>query len=252
MIAAGTRPLGRARARHRRRRGRPGSCAGDRACHLAENGLPRRPPAVVVTAAATGRAGRPAELLHAGADSVTVLAPDGLCCGTTARTRPYACATGATVTRRARAACASSASSWDGGEAVECDALVLAHGLVPAAQRRRRRAGRRADGVRTAAGRPGVGRRRRGGGPPRRRRPWIDPRGGTDEGAIADRRPAVHRRPACAAAATGIVVEGELGAWRSQIEVGPRGRADAGAGAARAAAVAAGAGLAADLVLRRR
>jgi thioredoxin reductase len=126
VIATGTRPLGRAELRIAG--GRPaGIMPAPAACHLAENGLlaGRRPAVVGGGDWAVRAAG---ELLHAGATAVALLAPDGLL-----RSLPD--------DDRIDVREGASPVSVEGsprvervtlrtGETVECDGLVLAHGLV--------------------------------------------------------------------------------------------------------------------------
>jgi D-hydroxyproline dehydrogenase subunit alpha len=124
VIATGTRPLGRAELGIAG--GRPaGVVAATVACHLAENGLlvGRRP----VVAGGGDWAMRAAhELLHGGADRITVITP-----GPPLRAAPES-------TRIVEGRVVSVAGSprvqavvLESGEVVECDALVLGHGLAP-------------------------------------------------------------------------------------------------------------------------
>ncbi|MDX6553316.1 MAG: hypothetical protein QOH74_1804 [Gaiellales bacterium] len=126
VIATGTRPLGRAELGIMG--GRPaGILPAPAACHLAENGLiAGRRPAVVGGGDWARRA--VAELLHAWASAVTVLAPDGLRLTMPADER---------VIMRAGARPVSVEGSprvqrvtLQTGEVVDCDGLVLAHSMV--------------------------------------------------------------------------------------------------------------------------
>jgi|tagenome__1003787_1003787.scaffolds.fasta_scaffold20976244_4 hypothetical protein len=126
VVAAGARPRGRAELQ----------IAGDRpagvvaatvACHLAENGLPvGLRPAVLGGGDWAVRSAQ--RLLEAGAHRVTVIAPDGM------RLPPPG---GAVEVRERRTVSAVRGGDrvevvdLDDGSAVGCDALVLAHGLVP-------------------------------------------------------------------------------------------------------------------------
>ncbi|MDX6533450.1 MAG: hypothetical protein QOF68_1194 [Gaiellales bacterium] len=126
VIATGTRPLGRAELGIAG--GRPaGILPAPAACHLAENGLlAGRRPAVV----GGGDWARHAvdELLHAGASAVTVLAPDGLRLtmprdhrvSVRVGVRPMSVGGSPRVERVA----------LSDGDTVDCDGLVLAHGVV--------------------------------------------------------------------------------------------------------------------------
>ncbi len=128
VIATGTRPLGRAELGIAGPRP-AGVAAATVAVHLAENGLlvGRRP---LIAGGGDWALRAAEELLHAGAESVTVAAPDGvlvpgLAGGGRLRlmagARPVALGGGARVEHVVLA----------GGERVDCDALVLAHGVVP-------------------------------------------------------------------------------------------------------------------------
>ena len=128
VIATGTRPLGRAELGVAGPRP-AGIVAATVAVHLAENGLlVGRRPLVVGGGDWAHRAA--AELLHAGADSVTMACPDGVL-GTHAagdrRVRTMPAARPVTVGGAARVEHVELAD----GERVACDALVLAHGVVP-------------------------------------------------------------------------------------------------------------------------
>jgi pyruvate/2-oxoglutarate dehydrogenase complex dihydrolipoamide dehydrogenase (E3) component len=126
VVAAGSRPLGRAELGLAGPRP-AGILAATVACHLSETGLlVGRRPAVVGGGDWAARA--IAELLHAGARHVEVISPDGRLRALpdgpaiTLRTGvPVAVAGGARV----------SAVELEDGTRVECDALVLAHGLAP-------------------------------------------------------------------------------------------------------------------------
>ncbi len=126
VVASGARPRGRAEL----------GIAGERpagvvpatvACHLAENGLPvgRRP---LILGGGDWAARAAHELLAAGATDVRVLAPDGLLRAMPHGTTVSEGATVAAVRGRRRV---ERAELSDGGE-LDCDALVLAHGLVAA------------------------------------------------------------------------------------------------------------------------
>ena len=124
VVAAGTRPL--TRAELGLAGGRPaGVVPAPVACHLAENGLlAGRRPGVVGGGDWAHRACR--ELLAAGADAVTVLAPDGLRrpmpdgVDVMEGRSPTAVESGPRVT-----------ALLAGEVRIACDAVVLAHGLVP-------------------------------------------------------------------------------------------------------------------------
>jgi D-hydroxyproline dehydrogenase subunit alpha len=124
VVAAGTRP--RTRAELGIAGGRPaGVVPAPVACHLAENGLlVGRRPCVVGGGDWADRACR--ELLGAGALGVTLLAPDGLLrppfdgVDVVAGHAPTAVEGGPRVT-----------ALLAGAERIACDAVVLAHGLVP-------------------------------------------------------------------------------------------------------------------------
>jgi len=126
VIAAGSRPLGRAELGLAGPRP-AGILAATVACHLSETGLlAGRRPAVVGGGDWAVRA--VGELLHAGAEHIQVVTPGGVLRrfpespALTVRTAtPVAVEGGPRV----------SALRLQGGERVECDALVLAHGLVP-------------------------------------------------------------------------------------------------------------------------
>jgi thioredoxin reductase len=128
VIAAGTRPRGRAELRIAGPRP-AGIVAATVACHLAENGLAvGRRPAVLGGGDWARRATR--ELQEAGAREVTVIAPDGVAGeldeqGATVRVHE-----GASVVA-VRGGPRVQAVELDDGTMVTCDALVLAHGLVP-------------------------------------------------------------------------------------------------------------------------
>jgi hypothetical protein len=127
VVATGTRPLGRAELGIAGPRP-AGIVAATVAVHLAENGLlvGRRPLVVGGGDWAHRAAG---ELLHVGATSVTMACPDGLLGAHAADARVR-------VLDGARPAAVSGGSrvervELESGEVVECDALVLAHGVVP-------------------------------------------------------------------------------------------------------------------------
>jgi hypothetical protein len=129
VVATGTRPLGRAELGIAGPRP-AGVVAATVAAHLAENGLlvGRRP---LIVGGGDWALRSAEELLHAGAESVTVAAPDGVLAPPLAGggprlrlmpgARPVAVGGGARVEQVELA----------GGDRVECDALVLAHGVVP-------------------------------------------------------------------------------------------------------------------------
>ena len=127
VIAAGSRPLGRAELGLTGPRP-AGILPATVACHLSETGLLiGRRPAVIGGGDWAARALE--RLLHAGADTIEVIAPDGVL-----RPLPES----AQITLRSSAAPAwrwraptASLRSIDGGERVDCDAVVLAHGLAP-------------------------------------------------------------------------------------------------------------------------
>ena len=125
VIAGGARPQGRAQL----------GIAGDRpagvlpataACHLAENGLPLGR-SVIVYGGGDWAHRSSAELLHAGAQ-VTVLAPYGLL-----REMPAGAEVreGDRITAVRGRVRVERVELDDGRAAVECDGLVLAHGLAP-------------------------------------------------------------------------------------------------------------------------
>jgi thioredoxin reductase len=124
VIAAGTRPQGRAQL----------GITGDRpagvtvataACHLAENGLPIGRD-VVVYGGGDWAHRAAEELLHAGA-RVTVVAPDGALREVPAAAEVRAGDRITAVRGRVRV----EAVELDDGTRLECDGLVLAHGLAP-------------------------------------------------------------------------------------------------------------------------
>jgi thioredoxin reductase len=129
VIATGTRPLGRAELGIAGPRP-AGVVAATVAVHLAENGLlVGRRPLVVGGGDWAHRAA--AELLHAGASSVTMACPDGVL-----GSRPPDRDARVRTLHRARPAGVVGSPRVEGveldtGEWVECDALVLAHGVVP-------------------------------------------------------------------------------------------------------------------------
>jgi hypothetical protein len=126
VIAAGSRPLGRAELGIAGPRP-AGILAATVACHLSETGLlvGRRP---AVLGAGDWAARAVAELLHAGAERIEVIAPSGWL-------RPLPESPAVTVRTGVAAAVEGaarvSAVQLAGGARVECDALVLAHGLTP-------------------------------------------------------------------------------------------------------------------------
>ncbi len=124
VVAAGTRP--RTRAELGIAGGRPaGVVPAPVACHLAENGLlVGRRPCVVGGGDWAARACH--ELLVAGADGVTVLAPHGLLHPAPVGVRVVAGAAPTAVEGGPRVT-----ALLAGDERIDCDAVVLAHGLVP-------------------------------------------------------------------------------------------------------------------------
>lgn len=128
VIATGTRPLGRAELGIAGPRP-AGVVAATVAVHLAENGLlVGRRPLIVGGGDWAVRAAE--ELLDAGAESVTVACPDGV------RASGLVGDGRMTVLPGARPAAVGGRPRVElvelaGGERVECDALVLAHGVVP-------------------------------------------------------------------------------------------------------------------------
>jgi hypothetical protein len=127
VVASGTRPLGRAELAIDG--GRPaGILAATVACHLAENGVVfgLRP---VVHGGGDWAARAVRELLAAGALAVTVVAPDGVR-ATLPPDGRVEVRTGAPVSAVAGTLRVEAVRLTDGTE-VACDALVLAHGLVP-------------------------------------------------------------------------------------------------------------------------
>ena len=126
VVAAGSRPLGRAELGLAGPRP-AGILAATVACHLSETGLlAGRRPAVVGGGDWAARA--VGALLHAGAERVQVVAPEGIL-------RPFPGSPAVTVGTGAPVAVEGavrvSALRLHGGERVECDALILAHGLAP-------------------------------------------------------------------------------------------------------------------------
>lgn len=127
VIAAGSRPLGRAELELTGPRP-AGILPATVACHLSETGLliGRRP---AVIGGGDWAASALERLLHAGADTIEVIAPDGVL-------RPLPDSDAITL-RRGRPAVAVeglhrvSAVVVEGGERIDCDALVLAHALTP-------------------------------------------------------------------------------------------------------------------------
>jgi thioredoxin reductase len=124
VVAAGTRP--RTRAELGIAGGRPaGVVPAPVACHLAENGLlVGRRPCVVGGGDWAVRACH--ELLAAGARGVTVVAPDGLLRPAPADVRVVAGVAPTAVEGGPRVT-----ALLAGDERIDCDAVVLAHGLVP-------------------------------------------------------------------------------------------------------------------------
>lgn len=127
VVATGTRPLGRAELGIAG--GRPaGILPAPAACHLAENGLiAGRRPAIVGGGDWALRAA--SELLHAGADAVTLVAPEGLLRAVPDDSR-------ITVRERVRPVTVEGRPrvervTLESGEAIHCDGLVLAHGVTP-------------------------------------------------------------------------------------------------------------------------
>lgn len=126
VVAAGSRPLGRAELGLAGSRP-AGILAATVACHLSETGLlAGRRPAVVGGGDWAARA--VGELLHAGAERVSLVAPAGLL-----RSFPESPAVliRSGVPVAVEGAARVSALRLQGGDRVECDALVLAHGLAP-------------------------------------------------------------------------------------------------------------------------
>jgi hypothetical protein len=126
VVAAGSRPLGRAELGLAGPRP-AGILAATVACHLSETGLlAGRRPAVV--GGGDWAARTVGELLHAGAERVSVIAPTGVL-------RPFPESPALIIRGGApvavEGAARVSALRLQGGDRVECDALVLAHGLVP-------------------------------------------------------------------------------------------------------------------------
>ena len=129
VIATGTRPLGRAELGIAGPRP-AGVVAATVAVHLAENGLlVGRQPLVVGGGDWAHRAAH--ELLHAGAETVTMACPDGLLGshrgGDRERVRMLAGVRPVSVSGASRV----EAVQLDNGERVDCDALVLGHGAAP-------------------------------------------------------------------------------------------------------------------------
>jgi hypothetical protein len=126
VVAAGSRPLGRAELGLAGPRP-AGILAATVACHLSETGLlAGHRPAVVGGGDWAARA--VGALLYAGAERVQVVAPEGIL-------RPFPGSPAVTVGTGAPVAVEGavrvSALRLHGGERVECDALILAHGLAP-------------------------------------------------------------------------------------------------------------------------
>jgi glycine/D-amino acid oxidase-like deaminating enzyme len=126
LIAAGSRPLGRAELRLTGARP-AGVMPATVACHLAESGLPAgRRPIVLGGGDWAERATR--ELLAAGARSVSVVAPEGLL-------RPFPGSAAVRVHERAAPVAIEGGPRVTGlvtdAGLIEGDALVLAHGLAP-------------------------------------------------------------------------------------------------------------------------
>ncbi len=127
VIAAGSRPLGRAELELAGPRP-AGILAATVACHMSETGLliGRRP---AVIGGGDWAARSLERLLHAGAEAVTVIAPEGVL-------RPLPQSDRVTVLTGVRPAAVEGGHRVTGvqladGERVECDALVLAHELAP-------------------------------------------------------------------------------------------------------------------------
>lgn len=127
VIAAGSRPLGRAELGLTGPRP-AGILPATVACHLSETGLliGRRP---AVIGGGDWAARTLERLLHAGADTVEVIAPDGVL-------RPLPESPQITARANTRPVAVEgvhrvSAVRIDGGERIACDAVVLAHRLAP-------------------------------------------------------------------------------------------------------------------------